>query len=119
MWLKALSEGEVELRLDSLLEARRARNSLYSTIRPARNGKGSPELQRAAQELELKWDGGLMLRIQKKTLQSALQEKVAKSLENGSFESISPERQAKLEQMAREALEQVEKKIPYYKREVD
>jgi hypothetical protein len=117
LWLKALSEGEVELRLDSLLEAQRARNSLYSTIRPARGGKGSQELQQAAQELELKWDGGMTIRIQKKAMQSALQEKVAKSLESQSFESISPEQQSELERMARAALEQVEKKIPYYKRE--
>jgi hypothetical protein len=117
LWLKALSEGEVELRLDSPLEVQRARNSLYSTIRPARNGKGSPELQRAAQELELTWDGELTIRIRPKGMLSDLQRKAATALASGNFESISPAQQSELERMARAALEQVEKKIPYYKRE--
>ncbi len=119
LWLKALVEGEVELRLDTLLEAKRARNSLYHTIRPARNGKGSADLQQAAQELELVWDGELTLRIRRKQAPTELQGKVGNLLQQQSFESISPEKQAELSRMAEAALAAVGKKIPYYKREGD
>lgn len=117
LWLKALAEGEVELRLDSLLEATRARNSLYHAIRPARNGKGSSDLLEAAETLELIWDGKLTLRIRQKQAPTELQGKVDNLLKQQSFESISPEKQAELSRMAEAALAAVGKKIPYYKRE--